>query len=105
MKRLTKAIVLLFLTTTSLVAQKNIDPTPEDIQSAKTLREKYAKDDVAILESTENISFDLNKKEGKVIVKNKIKEHLMNINHRADINKYEFYDSESKIETFSLKYR
>lgn len=29
----------------------------------------------------------------------------MNINHRADIHKYEFYDSESKIETFALKYR
>lgn len=29
----------------------------------------------------------------------------MNINHRADISKYEFYDSASKIETFSLKYK
>ena len=29
----------------------------------------------------------------------------MNINYRADIHKYEFYDSESSIQTFSLKYR
>lgn len=105
MKRLIKLIAVSCFVTTNLTAQKNIDPTPEDIQSAKTLREKYSKDDVAILESTENISFELNKKDGKVIVKNKIKEHLMNINHRADISKYEFYDSESKIETFNLTYR
>lgn len=89
----------------SLFAQKNIDPTPEDILSAKILREKYTKDDVAIIESTENISFDLNKNDSKVMVINGVKEILMNINHRADINKYEFYDSESKIETFNLRYR
>ncbi|NJM80545.1 MAG: DUF3857 domain-containing protein [Flavobacterium sp.] len=29
----------------------------------------------------------------------------MNINHRADIQKYEFYDSQSSINTFSLKYK
>ena len=29
----------------------------------------------------------------------------MNINHIDAIQKYEFYDSESKIETFNLKYR
>jgi hypothetical protein len=105
MKILIKSTLLLLFFATNLIAQKNIDPTPEDILSAKTLREKYTKDDVAILESTENISFDLNKKDEKVIVDNKINELLMNINHRADISKYEFYDSESKIETFNIKYR
>lgn len=100
-----KLIGLLFLTASSLSAQKNIDPTPEDILFAKKTREQYAKDDVAILESSENISFGLNRDESKVTVKSSIREKLMNINHRADIHKYEFYDSESKIETFSLKYR
>lgn len=87
------------------LAQKGIDPTPEDISKAKQLREKYAKDDIAILESSDYITFDLNKKEGKVIVNHNAKENLMNINYRADIHKYEFYDSESSIQTFSLKYR
>jgi transglutaminase-like putative cysteine protease len=90
---------------TTVLAQKNIDPTPEDVSLAKKLRENYSKDDIAILESTEDISFDLNKKDGKVTVNHNSKEHLMNINHRADIQKYEFYDSETSIGTFAMKYR
>ncbi|WP_396156394.1 transglutaminase family protein [Flavobacterium sp.] len=86
-------------------AQKSIDPTPEDINKAKKLREIYAKDDIAILESSDFISFDLNKKDGKVIVNHNSKENLMNINYRANIHKYEFYNSESSIQTFSMKYR
>ncbi|REH00455.1 transglutaminase domain-containing protein [Flavobacterium aquicola] len=105
MKFSSKKTLFIFLFSITLFGQKNIEPTLEDISSAKTLRAKYDKDDIAILESTENISFDLNKAKTKVQVKNSIKELLMNINHRADINKYEFYDSESKIESFSLKYR
>jgi len=88
-----------------LFGQKALDPTVEDIQLAKSLREKYTKDDVTILESKEMITFELNKSDSKVVVKNSAKEVLMNINHRADINKYEFYDSESSIENFTLKYR
>jgi transglutaminase-like putative cysteine protease len=30
---------------------------------------------------------------------------MMNIGHRADIQKYEFYDSESELEDFSIKFR
>ncbi len=86
-------------------AQKGLDPTADEISQAKKLRESYSKDDIAILESSELITFDLNKKAAKVIVNHSIKEHLMNINHRADIQKYEFYDSESSIQNFSLKYR
>ncbi|WP_298395073.1 transglutaminase family protein [Flavobacterium sp.] len=96
--------LMLFFSTT-ILAQKNIDPTPEDILLAKKIRTTYDKDDVAILESTEIVSFDLNKTDSKVIVNHSINERLMNINHRATIQKYEFYDSESKIETFNLKYR
>jgi transglutaminase-like putative cysteine protease len=106
MKMKIKPILLWILLASNLVvAQKNIDPTVDDVKLAQKLREQYGKDDVAILESKETITFELNKKESKVVVKNAIKEHLMNINHRADIQKYEFYDSESKIETFNMKYR
>jgi len=87
------------------VAQKNIDPTPEDISKSKSLREKYSKDDVAVLSSSDDIQFDYNKRDEKVTVRLKTQEHLMNINHRADIHKYEFYDSESNIESFGIKYR
>lgn len=105
MKNRIKFIAFVLLQATILTAQKNIDPTPEDISLAKKTRETYSKDDVAILESNETISFGLNRDETKVTVNHAINERLMNINHRADIHKYEFYDSESKIETFSLKYR
>lgn len=88
-----------------VVAQKNIEPTSQDIQEAKKLREQFPKMDVAILKSSEIISFDLNKNDSKVIVNTETKEQLMNINHRADIRKYEFYDAESEVKTFSLKYR
>jgi len=96
--------LLCFFVSTSF-AQKNIDPTPEDISQAKKLREKYTKDDIAILESEETINFDFNKRAGKVTVDHDTKEHLMNINYRTDIHKYEFYDSESSIATFAIKYR
>ncbi|MGL2965357.1 transglutaminase-like domain-containing protein [Flavobacterium sp. XGLA_31] len=105
MKTTLKWMGLLCFLATTAVAQKNIDPTPDDISQAKKLREKYSKDDIAILESNEDVSFDLNKKSGKVTVNHNTKEHLMNINYRADIHKYEFYDSETSIETFSMKYR
>ncbi|WP_395042956.1 transglutaminase family protein [Flavobacterium sp.] len=105
MKTLSKLTFLVLFFTTILSAQKNIDPTPDDIVLAKKIRTTYDKDDVAIIESTENVKFELNKNESKVIVNHSVNERLMNINHRANIQKYEFYDSESKIETFNLKFR
>lgn len=105
MKITTRFALLSLIIPSMIVGQKNIDPTPEDVVLAKKIRTTYDKDDVAILESTENVTFDLNKTESKVIVNHSINERLMNINHRAAIQKYEFYDSESKIETFNLKYR
>ncbi len=89
----------------SVFGQKNIDPTPADIDLAKSIRSKYEKSDVAILESTENITFGYNKSTSNVTVDLSVDELLMNINHRADIFKYEFYDSSSKIENFTIKYR
>lgn len=101
-----KTILFLFLLgSLSAWSQKNIDPTPNDIELAKTIRGKYSKQDVAILESIEIVNFGFNKSTSNVTVDLSVKEVLMNINHRADIYKYEFYDSSSKIETFLLKYR
>ena len=105
MKILSKFTFLVLFFSSILSAQKNIDPTPDDIILAKKIRTTYDKDDVAILESTENVKFELNKNESKVIVNHSVNERLMNINHRANIQKYEFYDSESKIETFNLKFK
>ena len=40
-----------------IVAQKNADPTPEEISTAKTLREKYDKFDIVVLNSLEKVNF------------------------------------------------
>lgn len=104
MKFAPTTLSLLFLCL-NLWSQKNIDPTASDIELAKTIRSKYDKSDVAILESSENIIFGFNKSTSNVTVDLSVNEVLMNINQRADIYKYEFYDSTSNIETFTLKYR
>lgn len=103
---LLKFTLFFLLLSTPFYAQKKNDyPTPEEIKKAEKLREIYSKDDVAVLESDENISFGYDKRAEKVTVSNTVKQTLININQRADIYKYEFYDSESKIETFSLTNR
>ncbi len=105
MKIPVKSIIFCLILVSNSWAQKSIDPTIEDIAFAKKTREKYIKDDVAILESKEEISFEVNKKDSKVVVNSSLKELLMNINTRADIQKYEFYNGESSIEKFKLTYR
>jgi transglutaminase-like putative cysteine protease len=106
MKNTTLTLIAFFaLTCQSIFAQKNIDPLPEDIALAKKLKEKYAKDNVAILSGTETISFGINQKKDNVTVNHSIKEQLMNIGHRADIRKYAFYDSTSEISEMDIKYR
>lgn len=102
MKRIHFTIILLVTALQFVTAQKNIDPTPEDIALAKKLRDKYTKDDVVILNGSEKVTFDF---KDNVTVKHSIEEKMMNINHRADIQKYEFYDSESELEDFKIKYR
>ena len=105
MKILIKLIAFCLIFTNNLIAQRVIEPTPEDIELAKTLRSKYSKDDVAIIESKEEITFDLNKKEAKVLVNSSLKEKLMGINSRAEIQKYEFYNGQSEVFDMKLKYR
>lgn len=99
------APLFLFLISSNLWSQKNIDPTANDIELAKSIRTKYDKSEVAILESTENITFGFNKSTSNVTVSLSVNEVLMNIDQRADIYKYEFYDSTSNIESILLKYR
>ena len=64
--------------------QKNIDPTPKDIELAKSIRSKYSKQDIAILESTETIYFGFNKSNSNVTVDFAVKEVLMNIKQATD---------------------
>lgn len=101
----TTIIVFLLLSAQNTSAQKNIDPTPEDIALAKQLKEKYKKQDVAILSSTEKVTFAISPEGSNVMVDHTVNEQLINISHRADIHMHEFYDSESEIIEFNMKYR
>ena len=105
MKNLIFFIVVSFAISSNIFAQRSLEPTTDDIELAKKIRDKYPKDDVVNLVSTEKISFELNKKEGKVIANTVLNEKMMNINNRATISKYEFYNGESSIDKMKVKNR
>lgn len=86
-------------------AQKNSDPTPEEISEAKILKIQYPNDDLVLLESKDYVTFDLNNDTHQVSVKHQINEELLNISSRTDIQKHIFYDGQSEITNFGLKYR
>lgn len=98
-------LVSLLILSGSFYGQKNVEPTAQEITQAKELRTVYDKSDVAILESSENITFEVQKSKKEVGVVHKTLEKLMNINHRASIYKYEFYDLQSNISQFAIKYK
>ncbi|AUP81091.1 transglutaminase-like domain-containing protein [Flavivirga eckloniae] len=89
----------------NVFAQKNVDPTPEDKTLAKSLKEKYPDDTVVLQESTDYVTFNFNKKTGNVNVKQESTESLISIDSRSDIQKYIFYDGESSINKFQIKYK
>ena len=101
-----KRIYLLFLLITSLgFTQKKNDRAQDDIEYAKSLKEKYKDDetDIVLLKSKDVIDFHKRKNINTVVVVHRIDETLMNISSRADIRKYMFYDGESSIESFNFK--
>ena len=105
---MTKPLLALVFTLTisfQTFSQKKIDPTAQDKYKAKTLKEKYPDDHVALESSTDYVSFDFNKKTSKVTVNHEMNESLINMDSRADIQKYCFYDGQSRIEEFSIKYK
>ena len=105
MKNLIFYFIISITISSNIFAQRSLEPTTDDIELAKKIRVKYPKDDVVNLISTDKISFDLNKKEGKVIVNTVLNEKMMNINNRATISKYEFYNGESSIDKMNVKNR
>jgi len=89
----------------SAFAQKRIDPTAEDKALATALKEQFEDDNVALISSKDQVTFDFDKREKKVTVMHQVDENMINIDARADIQVYNFYDGESTIEEFEIKYR
>jgi len=105
MNKIYYCFIFIFLLSFNSYSQKKVDPTSDDKLKAENLREIYPDDSVVLEESTYHITFDLNKKDKKVIVNEVIAESLINIDSRAVIQKYCFYDDESSIKEFKINYR
>lgn len=110
---MTKHILFLFCFTISILqvnAQRKADPDAKDIAKAKQLKLKFNTeddddDDVALEISTDYVSFNFDSKTNNVTVRHEMNEKMINMNARADIQKYCFYDGQSNIENFKIKYK
>ena len=90
----------------SVNSQKKVEPSSEDILQAKNLKEKFDKDDnIAIIYSKDYVSFGYDKKSYKVTVNHSVNEELINLDNRADIQRYHFYDGQSEINKFLVQYK
>ncbi|MCX7548625.1 hypothetical protein OS188_11750 [Xanthomarina sp. F1114] len=86
-------------------AQKNTEPTPEEIKLAESLKEAFPDDHVASESENYHISFEYNKRTKKIEVVEEITQNLINLDSRANIQVYSFYNGESEIESFKIKYK
>lgn len=105
-KHLLSTTFLLFFVSQTF-SQRKIEPDAYDIAKAKDLKAQFDNedDDVAIEESIDYVSFNFNTKEKKVTVLHDMKEKMINMDTRADIQKYCFYDGQSNIEEFEINYK
>ncbi|WP_282044529.1 transglutaminase-like domain-containing protein [Winogradskyella flava] len=104
-----RLLPLLFfvITISNTNAQRKIEPDATDIAKAKKLKSIFDndEDDVALEESTDFVSFDFDSKHNKVTVSHEMREKMINMSTRADIQKYCFYDGQSDIEAFEINYK
>ncbi len=96
-------LILTLLFSSYSFSQKNIEPDSDEKKIAKKLKEKYPDDVIALQESEDYVTFIFDKKNKKVIVNHETKESMINLDSRADIQKYCFYDGQSSIEKFEIK--
>lgn len=96
---------IVFSYTLLTTAQKNTEPNSEEIKLAESLKEIFPDDHVASETENYQITFEYNKKTEKVEVLERITQNLINLDSRADIQVYSFYNGESEIESFNIKYK
>ncbi|MBU2921401.1 transglutaminase-like domain-containing protein [Winogradskyella psychrotolerans] len=104
-KLLACATILLFISIS--YSQRKIAPDASDIAKAKALKEKFdhKDDEIALEESTDYVTFDFDSRNKKVTVNHDLKEKMINMISRADIQKYSFYNDQSTIEEFEILYK
>src|SRR5690606_13408955 len=91
--------------TLNATAQKKTEPTLEEIKLAQALKEVFPDDHVASESENYHITFEYNKRTDKVEVLEKTTQNLINLDSRADIQVYSFYNGESDIESFKIRYK
>lgn len=101
----TSLVFVLIFSINIAFSQKKIEPTLTEKQLAKSLKEKFKDDPIAILESNITLSFDLDNKNNKVTAQLKEVKNLINLDSRSDIQLYTFYNDQSEIDQFSLEYK
>lgn len=97
------AFVACLVFTVLAFAQSKNAPTEEDKSTAQALKAIFNDDKVALLKREDIITFDFNKKDQKVIVREEINQNFINLDSRADISMYQFYNGMSSIETFDVR--
>ncbi|MCK7590637.1 transglutaminase-like domain-containing protein [Subsaxibacter sp. CAU 1640] len=88
-----------------LFSQKNVEPTETEKTNASKLKALYPDDHVALQNYSDVITFDLDKREQKVTVEQFTEQDYINMDSRADIQMYSFYDGESTIGVFDINYK
>ncbi|WP_458626907.1 transglutaminase domain-containing protein [Winogradskyella sp. PC D3.3] len=107
---MTKPLLILssiFLFISTSYAQRKIEPDAYDIAKAKQLKEKFdhKDDEIALEESTDYVRFAFDSRNNKVTVNHDLKEKMINMSTRADIQKYTFYNDQTTIEQFDILYK
>lgn len=99
--------ISVFLFISMSYGQRKIEPDASDIAKAKKFKEKFdhKDDEIALEESIDYVSFDFDSRNKKVTVSHDLKEKMINMISRADIQKYSFYDGQSTIEEFEILYK
>ncbi|WP_121665740.1 transglutaminase-like domain-containing protein [Mesonia aquimarina] len=97
-----KQLLILLFIPIICFSQKHRKPEPEIIEEALSLKEKYPDDEIVVSKSVERILFDY--KRDQVIVENNTQEELINIDTKAYIRRYSFYDGSSEIKDFDVEY-
>ncbi len=96
-------LTIFFIIGCSVYSQKKNNPLSTDIQLSKTLKESNKDDDIAIIQSIEEISFGYDKKNKNVTVTQKIKQDYINLESRSSIPVFVFYDDQSSIKKIKAK--
>jgi len=93
-----------FFLSLSLYSQKNFKATEEDFQLVKEISNNYDDEDIAIINSSEDVFFGYNTSTKKVTVKRVVKKDFINLKSYSRLPIFLFYDNESEIAKAEIRY-